>query len=408
MDSRIFGKGGFGGWPQGFGGLLPCGCCVGGVDVRLMPVGSCNGITQNMKHPIPQRISLVDQTAEALRALIGRREFAERLPGEIELAAKLHVGRNTLRVALAVLEEEGWLRKVNGMRREIVKRRLPARSNVRRAILLTARPKHELSPSTARWIEELISRMEGSGWEIHLQVEPGAYRGRPSQVLESLTRSWPGAVWILHHSTPAMQRWFQGGGTKTILAGSRHEGITLPRVESDLRAASRHAAGRFLARGHRRLAVLRPDAPLAGDEESVAAFREGAGAATVTDVRCHRSAAGVVTAVRALLRSPNAPTGIYVLHPEHCVTVLTFLQQQGVAVPGRVSLICREDEAYLGLLCPEPTRYRRSAKAYASKLAALVEQAAKGPPDMEKEYLIMPSSIAGETLAAAPVPKGNR
>lgn len=373
-----------------------------------MPVNRSNGSTQSMKHPIPQRISLVDQTAEALRALIVQREFAERLPGEMELASKLHVGRNTLRAALAVLEADGWLRKTNGLRREIVKRQGLVDSKLRRVVLLMAKPKHEFSPSTAGWMEHLIERMVGGGWKLHMQVEPRAFQDRPAQMLQSTTRAWPDAVWILHQSTPAMQRWFQTNESKTILAGSRHPGITMPRVETDLRAVSRHAAGRFLARGHRRLAVLRADAPLAGDEDSLAAFQEGAGDLPVRDVRCQRSTAGVVAAVRALLHAPNAPTGIYVLHPEHCVTLLTFLQQQGVAVPGQMSIICREDEAYLSLLCPEPARYRRSTKVYASKLAALVEQVARGTVTKGKEYLIMPSGVAGETLAEEPVLKGNR
>ena len=163
-----------------------------------------------------------------------------------------------------------------------------------------------------------------------------------------------------------------------------------------------------LARGHRRLAVLRPDAAFAGDDKCVAAFRDGAGAAMVTEVRCQSSVAGVVAALRRLLRLSALPTGLYVLHPEHCVTALTFLQSQGVAVPAQMSLICREDEAYLSLLCPEPTRYRRSAKTFATKLAklaALVEQWGKGVKPKQTQFLIMPSSIAGATLGAAPVPK---
>lgn len=355
--------------------------------------------------PLPRRISLTDQTATVLRQRLAKGEWSVHLPGEIELASLLHVGRNTVRAALTILEAEGLVKTTNGNRREIVMNRSLGRKNVRRAVLIMARPEHEFPPSTAQWIAVARARLEGEGWQFQILVEPMAYRRSPAALLKTLTKSWPGSVWVLHRSTTQMQRWFQANESRVILAGSRHEGVTLPQVETDLRAASRHAAGRFLARGHRRLAVLRPDDALAGNNESVAAFREGAGSAEVTEVRCHSNAAGVIDALRRLLRTTAAPTGLYVLHPEHCVTALTFLQSHGVAVPGQISLICREDEAYLSLLCPEPSRYRHSTKSFAAKLVSLVEQCGKGTKPKQNQFFIMPSSIAGATLAAAPVPK---
>lgn len=356
---------------------------------------------------VPQRISLIDQTAAVLRHRIERGEWSAHLPGEIELAGLLQVGRNTVRAAIRVLESDGLLKTTNGNRRQIVRKRARSSPSVRSAVLLMARSLHEYPPSTALWIAAARARLEGQGWQFRTLVEPMAYRSAPSALLKTLTQSKPGAVWVLHRSTPQMQRWFQANESRVVLAGSRHEGITLPQVETDLRAASRHAAGQFIARKHRSLAVLRLDEALAGDDESVAAFREGAGAASVVELRCRNDAAGVIAALRRLLRSTSVPTGLYVLHPEHCVTALTFLQSQGVAVPGQMSLICREDEAYLRLLCPEPTRYQRSAKAFATKLASLVEHCGKGLKPRQPRHLIMPSSIPAATLTLAPVPKKN-
>jgi len=353
---------------------------------------------------LPKRISLIDQTATVLRERLAQGEWSAHLPGEIELAGLLQVARNTVRAALVILEAEGLLKTTNGNRREVVLKRPCGRKTVRRAMLIMARPVHEFPPSTAQWIAAARMRLEGQGWQFQTLVEPLAYRGSPSALLKTLTQARPGAVWVLHRSTSQMQRWFQANESRVVLAGSRHEGINLPQAETDLRAASRHAAGRFLARGHSRLAVLRPEVALAGYDECVAAFRAGAGAADVTEVRHHGRPSDVVAALRRLLRSSAAPTGIYVLHPEHCVTALTLLQSHGIAVPGQMSLICLEDEAYLGLLCPEPTRYRRSAKSFATKLASLVEQCGKGMKPKQSQFFIMPSGIAGATLASAPVP----
>ncbi|MEQ1748276.1 MAG: substrate-binding domain-containing protein [Prosthecobacter sp.] len=361
-----------------------------------------------MNPPIPQRISLVDQTVAALRQSLMQHEFTDRLPGESELAGRLHVSRNTVRAALTVLENEGCLRRANGVRREIVNLYPLPRTKVRRIILVMERTKNDFPPSTAQWIESLASRMSSEGWRFQIQVEPNTYRSRPAGILRSMTASLPGSIWVLHRSTPAMQQWFQDGAHKVILAGARHEGIHLPRVEADWRAASHHAAGRFLRRGHRRLAILRPDKALAGDEESVEAFKQAADSVPVMDIRCGGGAAGVVTALKSMLQLVHRPTGVYVLHADQCVTVLTFLQQQGFVVPAAISLICRDDESYLALLRPEPTRYRRSASVFAAKLGNLIRETEKGAAIKGKGHLIMPTAIEGATLASPPVLKKDR
>lgn len=183
-----------------------------------------------MTHPphIPRRISLIDQTAAVLRERLAQGEWGAHLPGEIELAGLLQVGRNTVRAAIRLLEPEGLLKTTNGNRRQIVLS----------AVFLMARPVDEFPPSTGMWIEGARVRLEAQGWDFCLQVEPLACRAKPSKLLHTLTEAWPGAVWVLHRSTSQMQRWFQARQSRVVLAGSRHAGITLPQVETDLRATS--------------------------------------------------------------------------------------------------------------------------------------------------------------------------
>jgi len=351
--------------------------------------------------PLPQRISLVEQTAQTLRTQLAHQEWSSRLPGEQTLASLLNVGRNTVRAALALLESEGRIKTTNGRRREIVPSQERVQPQAHRAVLVMARPMGEFPPSTTLWIHGTRSRLEALGWQFQIFVEPDVFRSRPAKLLKAMTGTRADTVWILHRSTAAMQHWFQEQGLRTVLAGSRHEAITLPNVDSDLRAASRHAAGRFLAHGHRRLAILRPAERFAGDAESVTGFREGLRDAEWQEVPCQNSPAGVIRALRQLIKSPSPPTGLYVLHPEHCVTALSFLLRQGIAVPSQLSVICRDDEPYLSLLTPEPTRYRRSARAMASKLSGQVVEAVKASTRAGKSLTIMPASVPGETLAAA-------
>lgn len=356
---------------------------------------------------IPRRVSLIAETASVLRERIREGDWSLHLPGELELSAQLQVGRNTIRSALKILEQEGLVVTRNGQRREIADRPASARGT-RRAVLLMAKPENEYPSSTSEWIREAQNRLESQGWDFRILVEPDLYRGNPAPALRSLTVGSPDTVWILHRSTPAMQRWFQESPCPAVLAGSRHEGISLPQVEIDLRAVSRHAAGAFLARGHERLALLRPDAPFAGDSECAAAFREAAARAEVLELRCKGGPAGVVSALRQHLRVRDRATALYILHPDHCVTAIGFVLSEGLSIPGDLSVICRDDEPYLALLHPEPTRYRHSPRTFGSKLASLVLRAAANL-ETGTCALVMPRLVAGATLAAPPtVLKRNR
>lgn len=356
---------------------------------------------------IPRRVSLITETASVLRDRIREGDWSLHLPGELELSTHLQVGRNTIRSALKILEQEGLIVTRNGQRREIAA--LPTSSRETRcAVLLMAKPENGYPPSTSEWIREAQNRLEIQGWNFRALIEPDLYRGNPASALRSLAATSPDAVWVLHRSTPAMQRWFQESPYPAVLAGSRHEGIALPQVEIDLRAVSRHAAGAFLSRGHRRLAVIRPDAPFAGDSECTAAFREAAARGEVVELRCKGGPAGVVSVLRQHLRARDRATALYILHPDHCVTALGFLLSEGLSIPGDLSVICRDDEPYLALLHPEPTRYRHSPRTFGGKLASLVLRTA-ARIETGACALVMPRLVAGATLAAAtPVLKRDR
>lgn len=357
---------------------------------------------------LPRRQPRAAEAAEWLRAQLQQGAWSGELPGELELARELQVGRNTLRAALKTLEHEGLLRATAGKRRAII----PPGDEVRspgtpaaRALLLLS---HSQSQMPLPWAESLRLQLQTAGRGLAACVEPAAFRRSPAAALERLHARHPGVVWILHRSTAAMQRWFQQQGLPAVIAGTQHPEITLPQVDTDYRAASRHAAGRLLALGHRRLAILLPRALLAGDAESVAGFMEAAGEAGVEKAAHDETSPGVVHALRHLLASPTPPTGIFVLRAEPCATALSWLLAQGVAVPGMLSLLCRDDHPFLAHLHPEPSRYRSGTELFARKLARLVLAQGDHLPLTRPRHLIMPAFVKGSTLGPAPVPKKNK
>lgn len=331
------------------------------------------------------------------------------LPGETELARELQVGRNTIRAALAVLEKEGLIRTSSGRRREVVGKPKKARQPLDKvAVVLLPAPWQTLPPTTLVWMDALRSRLHGSGWQLHMVVEAAAFRRAPSAALESLVARYPSAVWILYRSTAAMQRWFEKHQPDTVIAGSCHAGVSLPQVDIDFRATCRHAAGCLLGLGHRHLAVLAPAVSFPGDEESLRGFREGTGGASVQVHSIQDTKASVLQTLRTLLRAAERPTAIFTFEARHAVAALTYLAQQGVALPSQMSLLSRNDDPLLTHLVPEPARYERLPDAFAKKLAQLVISVGSGLPLKQAKHLIMPTFLRGETLGRPPVPKKNR
>jgi len=359
---------------------------------------------------LPRRASLPRDVAAFLRERLRGGEWGRLLPGEFELAREVQVGRNTIRAALVILEKEGLLRTTSGRRREVVMgatKRRTKRELEKTAVLLLPSPWQTLAPSTLLWMDALRSRLLGAGWQLQMVVEAAAFRCAPAAALESLVSRHPFAVWILYRSTAVMQRWFEKRPLSTVVAGSCHKGVGLLQVDTDFRATSRHAAARLVGLGHRHVAVLAPTLPLAGDDESLTGFREGAGDAALQIHRCHDSKASVIKALQTLLTAAQRPTAIYVLQAGHAATALTYLSQQGIAVPAKISLLSRDHEPFFSHLVPEPARYERQPEVFAKKLAHLITALGDGLPPQKTQHLLMPTYVRGETMGRQPVPSKN-
>lgn len=346
---------------------------------------------------LPQRKSLVSATVEVLREAIASGEWPRWLPGELELVGRLRVSRVTLRAALSELERGKWIRAGQGKRREIL-RRAKAGKVVRSAVvLLTPEPLHRLPASTVFWMDKLREQLEAAGRPLEIHEGTAVYRRRPGHALEELAARLRPAGWVLYRSTPEMQRWFTEHAPGAILAGSRHLGVTLASVDVDHAAACRHAAGRFLAMGHRRLAVVWPESKLAGDLESLAGFQDGV-PERVASVTHDGSVRGVCGCLERLFARAEAPTGLLVLHAAHVLTVLGWLQQRKRRVPEEVSVICRDEEPFLEAVLPSVARYALPVAAFAKRLSRLVLDAVEGSAGRPREHRLMPIFVPGGSL----------
>ena len=173
-----------------------------------------NNESQPLLPRLPQKQSLVTQTALIIKQQIRSGSWTQRLPSERTLSEMLKVSRVTLRAALTQLRRErvlqahrGQLLKLAGGKRTAAL--TSARNNV---VLLTPQPLHMLPPFVMYWIDHLRAHLGAAGCRLETVTQKACYGPRARYALEELTRTARPAAWVLHRSTAPMQHWMSDNG----------------------------------------------------------------------------------------------------------------------------------------------------------------------------------------------------
>lgn len=353
-------------------------------------------------HKIPT--SKVVQTADILREAIATGEWARHLPGERSLARDLMVSRACLRQALDILTREGVLaRAEQSKRREIMAPRGRTGTRRRRVVFFTPEPAHKAAPLVLEQIARLRYFLAKAEISVELVASPVFTRPHTSdQTMRHLVGEHSGAHWILHQCPEHIQRWFDQNNRSATVFGSPFSGVDLPYVDIDFKSAARHAAGRLIARGHRRLGIIRFRSHLAGDDLALDGMREACRlhqGDILPDpvVLCHNFHVERLTAsIDRLYAAPLPPTAWIVMNHHHFVTTYTHLLSRGVMIPENVSMVSLCHDAILDRLSPLPASYKVGDRLIRT-LSRMVINSAKG--SVSKSSLLVPDLQPGATVA---------
>lgn len=350
--------------------------------------------------------SLPNQVAVHLKSEIAKGRWREFLPGERVLAENLHVSRRTVASAIEQLRQAEVIRSEPGRGHRILSNVKNADAKrIRQVGMLTAEPLYLMRPGLTLWAYELQSMLAQAGYHLNFFHGHKFVSRHPDQALRRLVTVNPQACWIIVNTSRPAQRWFAREGVPVILSGSCHSGLNLPDVDIDFAAVGRHVAGGLLARGHRKAVLLLSQAPgyLASEdackEGFTQVFHDGGGEAIVVYHESTRD--GITRVISRLFKGSNPPTGLVVKNSLDYLSATSFLAQLGLRVPHDVSVISRVDDAVLGALLPEPTRYRASQHLIVRKVFKLLTQVIEGETITEPNVRIIPEFIAGESLVAA-------
>ncbi len=349
-----------------------------------------------------------DQVADYLRGQIGKGVWGASLPSERELSAQLRVGRHTLRAALAMLESEGLLveRSQRGTLLNPGRKEKEKGGHTIGMIYAAARVMGPLRV----YLDEIRHFFSERGVEVILHRVSYHDRQVPAHFRRLMT-THRHAAWIIVSPPKPIQDWVAEQNFPAVMLGSRMGESRLPNVYWDMYAATRHAVGMMLARGHRRLALVMPVHEKGEDVLSREAFldaiRESPYAAEIAGrIAVHQQEReSVFGLVDRLLAAKERCTAWLICRQGHYLTIHSHLLRLGVRIPEELSLISRDSEYYFEELSPIPTRYEVDPIRFARRVAVLTEKLMAGKLEPGEQLRLMPRFVAGETLGAIAPPK---
>lgn len=356
---------------------------------------------------LPKRVSLVHETVLALKDWISQGVVDEILPGEFELKERLGVGRDTLRLALKQLTDEGWLfPTAQGQQRRVRKDRLPSRKK----IVSEQRPVLFLSPfeiehrQTLLEMEDTQTALAEQGRALRF-ISPKIFQlAHPEKHLERLVKTHPAAAWILYVSSEPMQRWFFQQKIPTFLYELPFPGIELPYVSSDWGEAAFHAGVQLVRHKHRHIGVLEYHERRPGfveEERGLERALATVGGGRVTVFKDDRTPEAVARALESLFSLRDRPTALVLTRAAQLLTCYSWLTARGIRVPADLSLVSLPNDSWFSEFYPPVCYYQPDPKAMSRLIAQRILELVETGRVTRKSVLVPMNYVSGATIGPA-------
>jgi DNA-binding LacI/PurR family transcriptional regulator len=361
-----------------------------------------------MEH-LPKRTNLVRETAATLKEWISAGVLRDVLPGELQLKARLGVGRDTLRLALKSLAQEGWVTSaVKGQQRHIRPDHLPvdATAATQNLPVTFISPNPIESRATLLEMEDTQLRLAEQGRALHYLAPQIFHLKHPDRHLERLIHAHPSAAWVLYLATERMQRWFEDQAVPAFIYGSPFPGITLPFVASDWGAAAFHAGVQLIRRGHRVLGIMeyseRFPGVLAEEHGLERALKTVEPEGRLLVFKDDRTPASVAKALEAAFALPTRPTGLVLTYTSQLLTCYSWLVSRGIRVPADVSLVSLTNDSWFADLHPPVCFYQPDTRLMSRSIAERVMELAETGQVIRKSLRIQLTYVPGATIGPVP------
>jgi DNA-binding LacI/PurR family transcriptional regulator len=375
--------------------------------IQRKPVPITIRASQPLVVSMPSRVSLVDQTVQALRQLIANQRWQDFLPSEEVLRAQFGISRVTLRKALSELVEQRWIKLGGrGQRHRITPGAHPAA-----AILaagggvkcLSQFTEFALTWSTRIIFDEIRQSLLARECQLEFYQRVSLWRGNPKRHLDQITGEPGVAGWILYRASPLIQKWFQESRIPCIVLGPCHEEVSLPSVAVDYAALGRHAAAEASRLGHHHIAFLDSDPGVASALTTLEGLRKispkDGRKGKITVIGDDDTVAGLRKSLVRVMGASDPPTLIMVTEAVQAMPVMGILREMNLEIPKDVSMIVRDHEPFLNRSVPEFTRYTFDWLRFGRTAAGILTMMIQGGVRKSTHRTLLPVFIAGQTLA---------
>jgi len=358
---------------------------------------------------LPKRTSLIAETAAALKEWISTGVLGGTLPGELPLKTRLRVGRDTLRLALKMLEQEGWVTPARQGRQRQVQQKRPstAPSLARRHLPVTVLSPHRIVDRIVLLeMEDLQKHLAEKGRELQF-ISPDIFHvKKPDRHLRRLVEENPSAAWILYSVGEAAERWFEQEQIPAFIYGTPFPGVNLPCVANDWESAAFHAGVQLARLGHRVIGLLQSEELAPRVQAAKRGLRRALDTAgpqgrllMFVDDNTPR---GVARTLETAFSIKNRPTALVLASTAQLLTSLSWMVSRGVGVPADLSLICISNDTWLRELHPPVCHYENQSKRFAGHVRQRVMELVEGGQITRKSVLVGLEYAAGASIGPAP------
>lgn len=297
------------------------------------------------------------QLAEHLKEEIRAGKWTERMPGETWLVTNLQVGRDTVRAALAQMEEEGVLvSQGQGKRRRIVTGggNDTTRKIRVRILLYEKQARGDIDNSS------LLAQLLEAGFEAEFAGKSLKDLGMDVGRVARYVNQNPVDAWVVSAASREVLEWFAGQPVPALAMYGRHYGLPIAAAYPVMIPGLASAVSRLVDLGHKRIVMItreeRRKPHLSRPEQAFIDELESAGIRT-GDYNLpdwEESREGLGRLLNELFRF-SPPTALIFQEAQLFIAARSHLADRGIVAPRDVSLVVAESDPSFGWSDPIPS-----------------------------------------------------
>ena len=351
-----------------------------------------------------QTLSPSEQLAAHLREELGRGRWTETMPGQSKLVAELGVGTETVRNALAQLENEGWL--VSQGKRQ--RRRIQVPEDTERRGLRVAIFLYEPSAGSKQYLLELRHQLTAAGHNVVIASQTLMGLKMDVQRVSLAVNKMKADAWVVEAGSREVLEWFADQSTPAFALFGRLIEVPLASTSPKKAPAYKEIIARLVELRHRRIVNL---------------VREERRKPTLGFMEClfleQLQSHGIQTGIYNLPDWENSPEGLQrvldslfqhspptaLLIDEVAMfhAVRDHLARKGIIAPQHVSLICCDFDPSIDWCIPTISHIRWDFRPIVRRVVQWVNNLAVGKEDRIKSSTLA-EFVEGGTIG--PAPKG--